>query len=144
MPQYRRAVTLEEVQAGAGTDFLFHYTDAIRADAIIEEQCFVSGPRTARGFGIYATHIAPVGEETIEEVIVNCFRGDATPPEVNHAIAVRARAGDFGSSGPTIPTSGSCRPGGWSWCTSKGSTSPLSRSAAAVGRSSMRQIDNRL
>lgn len=33
----------------------------------------------ARGFGIYATHIAPVGEETIEEVIVNCFRGDATP-----------------------------------------------------------------
>jgi len=54
-----------------------HYTDAIRADAIIEERCFVSGPRAARGFGIYATDIAPVGEETIDEVIVNCFNGDA-------------------------------------------------------------------
>ncbi len=86
-------MTLEELQAGAGTEFLFHYTDAIRADAIIEERCFISGPRAARGFGIYATHLAPVGEETIEEVIVNCFRGDATPPEVNHAIAVRRSNG---------------------------------------------------
>jgi hypothetical protein len=86
-------VTLEELQAGAGTEFLFHYTDAIRADAIIEERCFVSGPRAARGFGIYATHIAPLGEEAIEEVIVNCFGGDATPPEVNHAIAVRRSSG---------------------------------------------------
>jgi hypothetical protein len=86
-------VTLEELQAGAGTEFLFHYTDAIRADAIIEERCFVSGPRAAHGFGIYATDIAPVGEETIGEVIVNCFRGDATPPEVNHAIAVRRSSG---------------------------------------------------
>jgi hypothetical protein len=93
MPRYGRAVTLEELQAGAGTEFLFHYTDAIRADAIIEERCFVSGPRAARGFGIYATHIAPVGEETIDEVIVNCFRGDATPPEVSHAIAVRRSSG---------------------------------------------------
>jgi hypothetical protein len=84
---------LEELQVGAGSAFLFHYTDAIRADAIIEQRCFVSGPRAARGFGIYATHIAPVGEETIEEVIVNCFRGDATPPEVSHAIAVRRSSG---------------------------------------------------
>jgi hypothetical protein len=95
MPRYGRTVTLEELQAGAGTEFLFHYTDAIRADAIIEERCFVSGPRAARGFGIYATHIPPVGEETIDEVIVNCFRGDATPPEVNHAIAVRRLSGEL-------------------------------------------------
>jgi hypothetical protein len=93
MPLYGRGVTLEELHAGAGTDFLFHYTDAIRADAIIEERFFVSGPRAARGFGIYATHIAPIGEETIDEVIVNCFRGDATPAEVNHAIAVRRSSG---------------------------------------------------
>ncbi|HEY2935282.1 MAG TPA: hypothetical protein VGJ25_01700 [Gaiellaceae bacterium] len=86
-------MTLEELQAGAGTEFLFHYTDAVRADAIIEERCFVSGPRTAHGFGIYATDIAPVGAETIDEVIVNCFRGDATPPEVNHAIVVRRSSG---------------------------------------------------
>jgi len=86
-------VTLAELQAGAGTKFLFHYTDAIRADAIIEERFFVSGPRAARGFGIYATDIVPVGEETIDEVIVNCFRGDATPPEVSHAIAVRRSSG---------------------------------------------------
>ena len=61
-------MTLQELQAGAGTEFLFHYTDAIRADAIIEQRCFVSGPRAARGFGIYATDIAPVGTETIEDV----------------------------------------------------------------------------
>lgn len=71
MPRYGRALTLKELQAGAGTEFLFHYTDTIRADAIIEERCFVSGPRTARGFGIYATEIAPVDEETIDEIIVN-------------------------------------------------------------------------
>jgi hypothetical protein len=82
-------VTLEELQAGAGRDFLFHYTDAIRADAIIEERCFVSGPRAARGFGVYATDIAPAGAETIDDVIVHCFFGEATPPEVSHAIAVR-------------------------------------------------------
>jgi len=45
MPRYGRAVTLEELQAGAGTDFLFQYTDAVRADAIIEERYFVS-PQT--------------------------------------------------------------------------------------------------
>ena len=64
-------MTLEELQADAGTEFLFHYTDAIRADAIIDERCFVSGPRTARGFGIYATDIARVGKETIDDVTVN-------------------------------------------------------------------------
>ncbi len=51
-------MTIEELQNGAGTAFLFHYTDAIRADAIIEERLFISGPRVARGFGIYATEIA--------------------------------------------------------------------------------------
>jgi len=49
----------------------------------------------ARGFGIYATHIAPVGAETIDEVTVHCFRGEATPPEVSHAIAVRRSSGDL-------------------------------------------------
>ncbi len=88
-------MTVDELQASAGQDFLFHYTDAIRADAIIEERCFVSGPRAARGFGIYATDIAPVSAETIEEVIIHCFRGDATPPEVSHAIAVRRSSGDL-------------------------------------------------
>lgn len=86
MWQYRPAVTLEELQAGAGTEFLFHYTDAIRADAIIEERYVVSGPRAARGFGIHATHIAPVNPETIDDVVVNCFRGDATPPAIGRPI----------------------------------------------------------
>src|SRR5438105_13412658 len=76
-------------------DRLFHYTDAIRADAIIEERLFVSGPRAARGFGIYATDIAPVSPETIDDVIVHCFRGDATPPEVSHAVAVGRSRGDL-------------------------------------------------
>lgn len=75
---------LGQLQAGAGDEFLFHYTDAARANAIIEERCFVSGPGVARGLGIYATDIAPTGLETIEDVIVHCFRGEATPPEVNH------------------------------------------------------------
>jgi hypothetical protein len=88
-------VTLEELQAGAGRKYLFHYMDAIRADAIIEERLFVCGPRAARGFGIYATDIARVSAETIDEVIVHCFRGDATPPEVSHAIAVRRSSADL-------------------------------------------------
>jgi hypothetical protein len=88
-------VTVGDLQAGAGSEFPFHYTDAVRADAIIEERYFVSGPRAARGFGIYATDIAPSGEETIDDVIVHCFRGDATPPEVSHAIAVRCVSGSL-------------------------------------------------
>lgn len=54
-------MTLGQLQAGAGREFLFHYTDSARADAIIEERCFVSGPGVARGLGIYATDIAPSG-----------------------------------------------------------------------------------
>lgn len=86
-------MTLRQLQAGAGGDLLFHYTDAARADAIVEERCFVSGPGVARGLGIYATDIAPLGVETIEDVIVHCFRGEATPAEVSHAVAVRRSAG---------------------------------------------------
>jgi hypothetical protein len=88
-------VTLDELRAGAGTRFLFHYTDAIRADAIIEERIFVSGPSAVYGVGIYATDIAPAGPETVDEVIVHCFAGEATPPEVSHAIAVRIASGDL-------------------------------------------------
>jgi hypothetical protein len=86
-------VTLGQLQAGAGDEFLFHYTDSARADAIIEERCFVSGPGVARGLGIYATDIPPSGMETIEDVIVHCFGGDATPAEVSHAVAVRRSSG---------------------------------------------------
>lgn len=82
-------MTLEELQALAGTEVLFHYTDAAKADAIVVERLFVAGPRAAHGFGVYATDIAPVDGETIEDVIIHCFRGDAQPIEVNHAIAVR-------------------------------------------------------
>jgi len=88
-------VTLRQLQASAGHEYLFHYTDATRADAIIEERCFVSGPGMARGLGIYATDIAPSGVGTIEDVIVHCFRGEATPVEVSHAIAVRRSRGDL-------------------------------------------------
>jgi hypothetical protein len=88
-------VKLGELQAGVGDEFLFHYTDAARADAIIEERCFVSGAGVARGFGIYATDIAPSGAETIEDVIVHCFGGDATPAEVSHAVTVRLAVSDL-------------------------------------------------
>jgi hypothetical protein len=56
---------------------------------------FASGPSAVYGVGIYATDIAPAGAETLDEVIVHCFGGDATPPEVNHAIAVRLSSGDL-------------------------------------------------
>jgi len=88
-------VRLREFQASAGHELLFHYTDAARADAIIEERCFVSGPGVARGFGVYATDIAPTGVETIEDVIVHCFGGDATPVEVSHAVVVRRSSGEL-------------------------------------------------
>jgi len=61
----------------------------------LRSRCFVSGPGVARGLGIYATDIAPLGVETIEDVIVQCFRGEATPAEVSHAVAVRRSAGDL-------------------------------------------------
>jgi hypothetical protein len=88
-------VQLGQLQAGAGNEFLFHYTDAARADAIIEERCFVSGAGVARGFGVYATDIAPSGVETVDDVIVHCFGGDATPAEVSHAVAVRRSSGEL-------------------------------------------------
>jgi len=37
----------------------------------------------------------PAGPETIHEVIVHCFAGEATPREVSHAIAVRIASGDL-------------------------------------------------
>ena len=83
---------LEELQARAGRDVLFHYTDAAKADAIVSDHLFVAGPRGAHGFGVYATDIPPVDGETIDDVIVNCFLGDAEAIEVNHAIAVRVSA----------------------------------------------------
>lgn len=83
---------LEELRAGAGRTFLFHYTDAAKADAIVADRLFIAGPRGAHGFGVYATDIAPVDGETIDDVIVQCFRGDAEAIEVNHAIAVRVSA----------------------------------------------------
>lgn len=95
MSLYGRIVTLEELQAGAGQELLFHYTDATRADAIIEERCFVSGAGVARGFGIYATSIAPVNAETIDDIIVHCFRGEAMAAEVSHAIVVRRKGANF-------------------------------------------------
>jgi hypothetical protein len=36
-----------------------------------------------------------IGGGTIEDVIVHCFRGEATPAEVSHAIAVRRSSGDL-------------------------------------------------
>ncbi len=88
-------MTLGQLRAGAGDEFLFHYTDSARADAIIDERCFVSGPGVARGLGVYATDIAPSGAETIEDVIVHCFGGDATPAEVSHAVVVRRASGEL-------------------------------------------------
>jgi hypothetical protein len=52
-----------------------------------------SGPAVARGFVIYATDIAPSGVETIEDIIVHCFGGDATAADVSHAVAVRRSSG---------------------------------------------------
>ena len=63
---YGSGVTLDELRAGAGTRFLFHYTDSIRADAVIEERIFVSGPSAVYGVGIYATDIARAGPDTVE------------------------------------------------------------------------------
>lgn len=83
-----------ELCRGAGRNFLFHYTDAVKADLIIEDRLFVAGPRAAHGYGVYATDIAPVDGQTIDDVIVNCFRGDATPPEVDHAIVLRIASGE--------------------------------------------------
>ena len=85
-------MTLEELRASAGAEVLFHYTDAAKADAIVADHLFVAGPRGAHGFGVYATDIAPVDGETIDDVIVHCFLGDAEAIEVNHAIAVRVSA----------------------------------------------------
>jgi hypothetical protein len=85
-------VTADELRRGAGSRFVFHYTDAAKADAIITDRLFVAGPSGAHGFGVYATDIAPVNGETLEDVIVHCFGGDAQPIEVNHAIAIRISA----------------------------------------------------
>jgi hypothetical protein len=80
-------VTLDDLIRGARADFLFHYTDAISADDIVEWGCFETGPG-AYGPGLYATDIAPEGPDTIEDVINKCFYGNAIPAEVNNAIAV--------------------------------------------------------
>lgn len=86
-------MTFDDLRAGAGSTYLFHYTDEIRADLIVESRIFATGPSAVHGVGVYATDIAPVDEETLEDVIVRCFGGDAIPAEVDHAIAVRVSSG---------------------------------------------------
>ena len=87
-------MTLEELEAGAGTVYLFHYTDEIRAAGILEERLFVTGGNAVFGFGVYATEIPPLDSSTLDDVIVRCFGGDAIPPEVQHAIVLRRSHGD--------------------------------------------------
>jgi hypothetical protein len=81
-------MTLEELQRGARTRFLFHYTDAASADMIMEHGIFVSGPHARHGVGIYATDIAPEDESTLDDVITECFDGSRLRAQVDHAVAV--------------------------------------------------------
>jgi hypothetical protein len=85
-----------------------------------------------------------VGEETIDEVIVNCSRGDATPPEVNHAIAVRRSSGGLRFERTDDPYHWVLPTARLELAHIEGIYVGLSRSAAAAGRSSMKKIDNRL
>jgi len=90
-------MTVEELIAGSGSTYLFHYTDGLRARMIIDLRVFATGPSAVHGVGVYATDIPPEDADTIDEVIIRCFGGDATPAEVDHAVAVRvsAAAGAF-------------------------------------------------
>jgi DNA-binding transcriptional ArsR family regulator len=100
----------------------------------------VSGPGVARGLGIYATDIAPLGVETIEDVIVHCFRGEATPAEVSHAVAARRSAGDLQFEQTDDPYQWFCLRGSSSWSISRGSTSRPFNSTAAVDIARRRQV----
>jgi hypothetical protein len=86
--------TLTDLEAGAGSKFLFHYTHAAAARGMREEGFIASGTRAAYGIGIYATQLPPLDAGTIDDVIANCFFGDALPFEVHHAIVLRPSAGD--------------------------------------------------
>jgi hypothetical protein len=58
---------------------------SIRASASV---LFATGVGAVYGAGLYATHIAPEDAESVETIIVHCFGGDATPPEVSYGIAL--------------------------------------------------------
>jgi hypothetical protein len=88
-------MTLAELRRGAGSQYLFHYTDAVGADLAIDDGIFVAGVEVRHGVGIYATDIAPVDEATLDEVISECFEGSRSPARVDHVIAVRRAAGPY-------------------------------------------------
>lgn len=90
----------------AGKTVVFHYTTVYLGEYIVEEQLFATGAGAAYGPGLYATHIAPEDNATLEDVIVHCFGGDAFALEVSFAIALNISDanGDFVEAGD-----------GWEW-----------------------------
>jgi hypothetical protein len=74
-------------------DTLFHYTSEEAARSIIEDEedfglYFQVGVGNWHGHGLYATDIAPVDRESMDDVSTRCFGGGATHPELNHVLVL--------------------------------------------------------
>ena len=81
-------MTIDDLVREAGRSIVFHYTNVQLGEWIVEDRLFATGVGAVYGTGLYATHVAPEDAQSIETIIVHCFGGDATPPEVSFGIAL--------------------------------------------------------
>ena len=84
----RCSMTIDDLILAAGLSIVFHYTNVQVGEWIVEDRLFATGGGAVYGTGLYATHIAPEDAQSVETIIVHCFGGDATPPEVSYGIAL--------------------------------------------------------
>jgi hypothetical protein len=55
---------------------------------------FYSGQGSHFGWGVYATDIEPVDDQTWEQVSMDCFQGEATEPELSWCFVLLRGAGE--------------------------------------------------
>jgi hypothetical protein len=72
-------------------DRLYHYCSERAARDIVAEEppYFLSGGGSHHGWGMYATDIEPLDDETMAEVSTWCFMGGATPADISCVLVVR-------------------------------------------------------
>lgn len=69
---------------------LYHYCSELNARNIIESEpaYYLVGTGSLHGWGMYATDIEPINEESMDDVSTHCFGGNATHAELSHVLVL--------------------------------------------------------
>lgn len=76
---------------GEGEDPVYHYCSERAARDIVEDEpppYFLVGAGSHHGWGMYATDIEPLDEQSLDEVIAECFAGGTSTAAVDHVLVL--------------------------------------------------------